>query len=168
MTDVILCAASNLFRMYVISRFMKVLLGEPRVSRGTLLSVYGIFYAVNTALYLLLPLSWVNLLCNLAGLSFLAFFYTRSARSICFAVVSYAVIGMACEYILMALFADNEGGKTLPKDFLKIHQSYLVHTLFVARYAYDEVELTDGTILSISKKYRKQVRERLLRGGEEI
>ena len=34
MTDVILCAASNLFRMYVISRFMKVLLGEPRVSRG--------------------------------------------------------------------------------------------------------------------------------------
>lgn len=113
MTDVILCAASNLFRMYVISRFMKVLLGEPRVSRGTLLSVYGIFYAVNTALYLLLPLSWVNLLCNLAGLSFLAFFYTRSAKSICFAVVSYAVIGMACEYILMALFADNEGGKTL-------------------------------------------------------
>ena len=58
--------------------------------------------------------------------------------------------------------------KTLPKDFLKIHQSYLVHTLFVARYAYEEVELTDGTILSISKKYRKQVRERLLRGGEEI
>ena len=113
MTDVILCAASNLFRMYVISRFMKVLLGEPRVSRGTLLSVYGIFYAVNTALYLLLPLSWVNLLCNLAGLSFLAFFYTRSAKSICFAVVSYAVIGMACEYILMALFADYEGGKTL-------------------------------------------------------
>ena len=38
MTDVILCAASNLFRMYVIGRFMKVLLGEPRVSRGTLLS----------------------------------------------------------------------------------------------------------------------------------
>ena len=58
--------------------------------------------------------------------------------------------------------------KALPKDFLKIHQSYLVHTLFVARYAYEEVELTDGTILSISKKYRKQVRERLLRGGEEI
>lgn len=57
--------------------------------------------------------------------------------------------------------------KTLPKEFLKIHQSYLVHTLFVARYAYEEVELTDGTILSISKKYRKQVRERLLRGGKE-
>ena len=57
--------------------------------------------------------------------------------------------------------------KTLPKDFLKIHQSYLVHTLFVARYAYEEVELTDGTILSISKKYRKQVREKLLRGGED-
>ena len=68
---------------------------------------------MNTALYLLLPLSWVNLLCNLAGLSFLAFFYTRSAKSICIAVVSYAVIGMACEYILMALIADYEGGKTL-------------------------------------------------------
>ena len=57
--------------------------------------------------------------------------------------------------------------KTLPKDFLKIHQSYLVHTLFVAHYAYEEMELTDGTILSISKKYRKQVRERTLWGGKE-
>lgn len=54
----------------------------------------------------------------------------------------------------------------LPADFLKIHQSYLVHMDFVARYAYEEVELMDGTILTISKKYRKQVRERLLRGGE--
>ncbi|MDO4260670.1 MAG: LytTR family DNA-binding domain-containing protein [Eubacteriales bacterium] len=52
--------------------------------------------------------------------------------------------------------------KELPAEFLKIHQSYLVHTAFVARYAYEEVELTDGTMLSISKKYRKQVRERLM------
>ena len=36
MTDVILCAASNLFRMYVISRFMKTLIGEPRASRKML------------------------------------------------------------------------------------------------------------------------------------
>lgn len=57
--------------------------------------------------------------------------------------------------------------KKVPKDFLKIHQSYLVHTLFVSRYAYEEVELIDGTILSISKKYRKQVREKLLQGGKE-
>lgn len=58
--------------------------------------------------------------------------------------------------------------KMIPEVFLKIHQSYLVHTLFIARYAYEEVELTDGTVLSISQKYRKQVRKSLLRGGKEV
>lgn len=43
MTDVILCAASNLFRMYVISRFMKTLIGEPRASRKMLFFAYGTF-----------------------------------------------------------------------------------------------------------------------------
>lgn len=54
--------------------------------------------------------------------------------------------------------------KILPADFLKIHQSYVVHIDFIARYAYEEVELINGTILTISKKYRKQIRECLLRG----
>ncbi len=52
----------------------------------------------------------------------------------------------------------------LPGRFLSIHHSYIVNPEYVIRYAYDFVELTDGTILPISKANRKQVRERILRG----
>lgn len=53
----------------------------------------------------------------------------------------------------------------LPKNFIAIHQSYIVNSQYVKRYIYDMVELENGTTLPISKIYRKQVRERLLREG---
>lgn len=49
--------------------------------------------------------------------------------------------------------------------FLSIHNSYIVNSEYVIHYSYDHVELTDGTVLPISKVNRKQVRERLLREG---
>lgn len=54
--------------------------------------------------------------------------------------------------------------KKLTKDFLKIHQSYVVNKTHVVKYTYETAEMDNGTILSISKAYRKQVRESLLRG----
>lgn len=55
-------------------------------------------------------------------------------------------------------------GKKLPGDFFTIHQSYVINKTHVVRYTYEMVEMDNGTMLSISKAYRKQVRERLLRG----
>lgn len=54
--------------------------------------------------------------------------------------------------------------KKLPKEFLAVHQSYVINMMHVVRYTYEMVEMDNGAILSISKAYRKQVRERLLRG----
>lgn len=54
--------------------------------------------------------------------------------------------------------------KKLPKEFFTIHQSYVINKTHVVRYTYEMVEMDNGTMLSISKAYRKQVRERLLRG----
>lgn len=55
--------------------------------------------------------------------------------------------------------------KKLPKEFFPIHRSYVVNKAHVARYAYETVEMDSGAVLQISRAYRKQVRERLLRGG---
>lgn len=55
--------------------------------------------------------------------------------------------------------------KELPEQFLVIHKSYIVNRARVFHYTYESVEFPDGTILSISKAYRKQVRERLGKGG---
>lgn len=54
--------------------------------------------------------------------------------------------------------------KKLPKDFFTIHQSYVINKMHVVRYTYETVEMDNNSILSISKAYRKKVRERLLRG----
>ncbi len=50
----------------------------------------------------------------------------------------------------------------LPEYFLQIHQSYIINTNFAKRFTYDEVELMDGTILTISKKYKKNVRQKIM------
>lgn len=51
----------------------------------------------------------------------------------------------------------------LPGGFITIHQSFIVNSKHVEKYTYESVELDNGDILSISKAYRKQVREALLR-----
>lgn len=53
--------------------------------------------------------------------------------------------------------------KGLTNDFIIIHQSYVINKEYVLRYTYEMVELVNGTILTISKVNRKQVRERILR-----
>ncbi len=53
--------------------------------------------------------------------------------------------------------------KKMPKEFLTVHKSYVINKTHVVRYTYETVEMDNGTILSISKAYRKQIRERLLR-----
>lgn len=54
--------------------------------------------------------------------------------------------------------------KKLPGEFFTIHQSYVINKTHVVRYAYEMVEMDNGMMLPISKAYRKQVREKLLRG----
>lgn len=50
----------------------------------------------------------------------------------------------------------------LNEEFIAIHQSYVVNRDYISRYSYETVELMDGTTLSISLSYRKQVRKILL------
>lgn len=48
-------------------------------------------------------------------------------------------------------------------DFFQIHQSFAVNGRYVRRVRYDRLALDDGTVLSISQHFRKQVRELLFR-----
>lgn len=49
----------------------------------------------------------------------------------------------------------------LPLGFLMIHQSYIVNSDHVGEYTYETVKMQDGSLLSISKPYRKEVRSRI-------
>lgn len=47
------------------------------------------------------------------------------------------------------------------RGFWIIHKSYIVNHAFVSVYHYDSVEMTDGEVLPISQKYRRQMKENL-------
>lgn len=47
------------------------------------------------------------------------------------------------------------------KGFLTIHKSYIINTAFVSIYHYDSVQMIDGTVLPISQKYRRIMKEKL-------
>ena len=49
----------------------------------------------------------------------------------------------------------------LPPDFMMIHQSYIINRRYVREYAYDAVTMLDGTVLPISKPYRKEIRSKI-------
>ncbi|MDD3340018.1 MAG: LytTR family DNA-binding domain-containing protein [Lachnospiraceae bacterium] len=47
------------------------------------------------------------------------------------------------------------------KGFWMIHKSFIVNSAFVAVYRYDAVQMTDKTILPISQRFRKSMKEHL-------
>lgn len=47
----------------------------------------------------------------------------------------------------------------LPGEFQRIHQSCIVNCSHVLRFSYDCVELENGTVLPISRAYRKKIRD---------
>lgn len=57
----------------------------------------------------------------------------------------------------------NDIAVEIPKVFVQIHQSFVVNKGYISKYTYENIELVDGTILSISKVNRKKVRETLLK-----
>lgn len=48
-----------------------------------------------------------------------------------------------------------------PPQFLAIHKSYLVNQDYVIKYTFDFVEMKNHDILTISKAYQKEVREKI-------
>lgn len=48
-------------------------------------------------------------------------------------------------------------------DFIQIHKSFIVNKQFVTRFKFDSIILSNGEELPISRAYRKNVRENLMR-----
>lgn len=53
------------------------------------------------------------------------------------------------------------------KDFMQIHKSYLVNYFHVIKYQYENVQMSDNTVLSISQQHRKLISYNLLQRWRE-
>lgn len=128
MTDLIICVSTNLFRIYLISRFIHIFLEDEEketcASRMRHVLVYGGFFIVNTAAYLIFHTVWVNIACNLAGIGLIVLTYTRSIKMILFVTCSVYMINMGCNTIAVLPFANY-------KDGVGFNQIYEVVTVFL-------------------------------------
>ena len=68
---------------------------------------------------------------------------------------------VSCEYEFYGKL--DEILQRIPPGFIRIHKSFLVNELYVKRWGYEAVTMTDSTEMSISMRYRKAVRESLLK-----
>ena len=56
----------------------------------------------------------------------------------------------------------SEINEATPDDFILVHQSFLVNSVYIRIHRYDELTLDDGTIIPVSQAYRSTVRSFLL------
>lgn len=123
MINVIVCAATNLFRVYLVYRFIRVLVGGKLTKIGEVIA-YSTFFLINTGLYLTFYMAWINLASSLIGVGLLVALYTKSLRTILFTTCSINILTVACDAFSVLLFVEYEDGKIF-------NQVYYVVTVFL-------------------------------------
>lgn len=128
MTDFIICVTTNLFRIYLISRFIHIFLGdEEKRNCGNWMRhmlAYAGFFIINTATYLIYHTMWINITCNLLGIGLVVLTYTRSIKMVLFVTGSVYMINMGCSMISILPFVDY-------KDGMGFNQIYEVIDIFL-------------------------------------
>ena len=99
MMDVIVCASTNLFRIYIIHRFILIFLGDVKQDRKKEFLCASAFFCVNTLSYLLFHAAWLNILCNLLGIGSMVYLHTKSININLFITSGIYFINMACDSI---------------------------------------------------------------------
>ncbi len=139
MTDIVICISTNLFRVYLISRFMRIFL-EDKENRNCGdrlkdLMVYGGFFLVNTAAYLTLHMVWVNFVCNLAGIGLIALMYIKSIKMVLFVTCSVYMINMGCDTISTLLFINYKDGT----GFSQVYEVITVFLIFICEVLTEKI-----------------------------
>lgn len=111
MLDFIMCAATNLLRMYIIYRFVSIFFIEQKVNKKVEFSAYAFFYIANTSLFLIFHTAWINVSCNLICISMIVFLYTKSIKTIIFVTCSIYALMMGCDIAATMLFVDYQDGE---------------------------------------------------------
>ncbi len=55
-----------------------------------------------------------------------------------------------------------EISKSVPHNFMMIHQSFLINLDYVSECSYELVKMANGSLLNISQPYRRKVREQIM------
>ena len=111
MFDFAICASTNLFRIYLIDRFVSIFLGETKTERNKKMAVCVCFYIANTALFWEFHTAWINIVCNLIGISAIVRLYTKSFKTNIFVTSSIYLINCGCDVAGTLFFTNYKDGE---------------------------------------------------------
>ena len=123
MLDFMICALTNLFRIFLIGRCASIFLGVD-VDEKKKHIVYGCFYVINTVLFWEFHTVWINMICNLMGIGAIVWLYTKSVRTNLFITGTIYLVNCGCDVAATSLFVDYRDGGAY-------NQIYAVISLFL-------------------------------------
>ena len=107
---VMIYSLSNLFRIYLLRRYIQIFLGEgmeEKVSAKEVL-LYGSFFLVNTSMSIIFHCVWLNILINVVYISLIVSIYTKSVKTVLFLTCFIYMIHMGCDVITSFLLEHSE------------------------------------------------------------
>ena len=105
MLDFMICALTNLFRIFLIGRCASIFLGVD-VDKKKKHIVYGCFYVINTVLFWEFHTVWINMICNLMGIGAIVWLYTKSVRTNLFITGTIYLVNCGCDVAATSLFVN--------------------------------------------------------------
>lgn len=135
MTEVIICAATNLFRIYLIYRLIRMLVGETEPEKWKELLAYGGFFLINTGLYLTFHVTGINILSNIMGIFLIILLYTKSVKTNIFVTGIIYLINMGCDIITFSLFIEYNDGQ----DYNEFYSVITVFLIFICELIAEKI-----------------------------
>lgn len=135
MLDTVICAVSNLFRVYLIYRFIQIFSCERKPKKIVELFSFGAFYVLNTSLFLVFHLAWLNLGNNVIGTSLLILLYTRSWKTNLFASASINLVNMGCDVLTTLTFVNYEDGHY----YNQVYAAIAVFLIFICELVIEKI-----------------------------
>lgn len=123
MLDFIICALTNLSRIFLIGRCASIFLGAD-VDKKKKHIVYGCFFVINTVLFWEFHTVWINMICNLMGIGAIVWLYTKSVRTNLFITGTIYLVNCGCDVAATSLFVNYRDGGAY-------NQIYAVISLFL-------------------------------------
>lgn len=111
MFDFVVCVLTNFFRIFLLDKFVSAFLGKDENRKTKKIFVCSVFFVINTLLYWEFHTVWINMVCNLLGISAIVRLYTKSIKTNIFVTCSIYLINCGCDVAATALFINYQDGE---------------------------------------------------------
>ena len=115
--DILIASITNLFRVYIIWRFIKLFFDTGKVSKKMEAAVYLLFFALTFSVFVAFHTPAVNIITNLIGLFFLTLLYEGSYKKRLTAAILIYSVNMVCDIVSAYLFLNYNMGEPTSQIF---------------------------------------------------